>query len=254
MDATWEEDGMSLLIRREDRDEICILTLNRPDVLNALNIEMFTALRGHIDAISQDRDAVRCVVLRGAGRSFCAGADLKSLKHLSPAEPPSTFEPDTITAFANLAQPTIGMIHGHCYTGGLELALAADILIAAAGARFADTHAKWGLCPAWGMTHRLPRRIGVSKAKDMMFSAREVDTREALAMGLVDRVVAPEALEEEVLVLARSIAANAPRAVQWSKRIVEACLLRPQDALALERAEHPGVGDEFENRMRGEKW
>jgi enoyl-CoA hydratase len=246
--------GMSLLVRREDCDGVCILILNRSDVLNALNREMFVALRSHIDAISQDVDAVRCVVLRGSGRSFCAGADLKALKTVSPADPPSTFEPDTITAFANLPQPTIGMIHGHCYTGGLELALAADILIAGAGARFADTHGKWGLCSAWGMSHRLPRRIGASKAKDLMFSAREIDAREALAMGLVDRVVANEALEEEVLALARSIAANAPGAVQWSKRTIEACLRRPQDALALERAQHPGIGHEFQNRMRNEKW
>jgi enoyl-CoA hydratase len=104
------------------------------------------------------------------------------------------------------------------------------------------------------MTHRLPRRIGVSKAKDLMFSAREVDAQEALTIGLVDRVVAADALEDEVLVLARSIAANAPRAVQWSKRTMEACLQRPQDALALERAGHPGVGNEFQSRVRGEKW
>jgi enoyl-CoA hydratase len=245
---------MNLLVQREDRDGVCILTLNRPDVLNVLNIEMFVALRQHIDAISQDADAVRCVVLRGAGRSFCAGADLKALKHVSPADPPSIFEPDTINALANLPQPTIGMIHGHCYTGGLELALAADILIAASGARFADTHSKWGLCSAWGMTHRLASRIGASKAKYMMFSAREVDTQEALAMGLVDRVVGLEALEEEALLLAGTIAANAPRAVQWSKRTLEACRLRPQDALALERAEHPGLGHEFLSRLRGEKW
>jgi enoyl-CoA hydratase len=245
---------MNLLVKREDSDGVCILTLNRPDVLNALNMKMFAALRQHLDEISQDTDAVRCVVLRGAGRSFCAGADLKALKHVAPDDPPSTFEPDTITALADLAQPTIGMIHGHCYTGGLELALAADILIAAAGARFADTHAKLGLCSAWGMTHRLPRRIGASKAKDMMFSSREVDAQEALAMRLVDRVVAVEALEDETLRLARSIAANAPRAVQWIKRTMEACLQRPQDALSLERAGHPGMGHEFQNRVRGEKW
>jgi len=245
---------MSLLVEREDRYGICTLTLNRPDVLNALNREVFIELRRHIDAISQVADAVRCVVLRGAGRSFCAGADLKALKRLSPADPTSAFEPDTITAFADLPQPTIGMIHGHCYTGGLELALAADILIAAAGTRFADTHAKWGLCSAWGMTHRLPRRIGLSKAKDMMFSAREVGAQEALAMGLVDRVVAADALEQEVLGLAKSIAANAPHAVQWSKRTIEACLRRPKDALAVERTLHPGLGNEFESRVRGDKW
>jgi enoyl-CoA hydratase len=245
---------MSLLVRRVDYDGVCILSLNRSAVLNSLNKEMFVALRHHIDAISQDVDAVRCVVLRGSGRSFCAGADLKALKSLSPADPPSTFEPDTITAFADLPQPTIGMIQGHCYTGGLELALAADILIAAVGARFADTHGKWGLCSAWGMSHRLPRRIGASKAKELMFSAREIDAQEALDMGLVNRVVADEALEEEVLTLARSIAANAPGAVQWTKRTIEACLLRPKDALALERTAHPGIGNEFQNRMRGEKW
>ena len=245
---------MNLLVNREDLDGICLLTLNRPAVLNALNMEMFSALRRHIEDLSQDTDAVRCVILRGAGRAFCAGADLKALKQVSTADPLSTFEPDTIAAFANLPQPTIAMIHGYCYTGGLELALAADILIAAAGARFADTHGKWGLCSAWGMSHRLPARIGTSKAKELMFSAREIDAQEALVMGLVNRVVADESLEEEVLAIARSIAANAPGAVQWSKRTIDACLRQPQDVLAVERAAHPGLGDEFKNRMRDEKW
>jgi enoyl-CoA hydratase/carnithine racemase len=104
------------------------------------------------------------------------------------------------------------------------------------------------------MSHRLPARIGASKAKDLMFSAREIDAQEALGMGLVNRVVTDDSLEQEVLALARSVAANAPGAVQWSKRTIDACLRRPQDALTVERAAHPGLGDEFKNRMRDKKW
>jgi enoyl-CoA hydratase len=243
------------LVSRSDEDGVCVLTLNRPQALNALNMEMFVALRQHVDALTKHPETAHCVVLRGAGRSFCAGADLKELKQRSPEATVSPFEPDTINAFAALPQPTIGAIHGHCFTGGLELALAADILIAAENVRFADTHARWGLSPAWGMTHRLPHRVGTARAKEMMFSARDIEAPEALAMGLVNHVFPSGQFEVRTRELARRIAANAPGALRWTKRIINENVGRsPQDALATERSQHPGLGPEFHARIQRTGW
>jgi len=123
---------MPSLVGRLDADGVVTLTLNRPDVLNALSAASFRELRAHIDAIAARTDAVGCVVLRGEGRSFCAGADLKAFKDRKPGDPdPTPFNRATMSALAALPQPVIAAVHGHCMTGGLELALTSDIIIAA---------------------------------------------------------------------------------------------------------------------------
>src|SRR5262245_58849610 len=135
------------LVLREDRDGLTTLTLNRPEKLNALTPGSFVDLRAHLDAIAAD-PSVGCVVLQGAGRSFCAGHDLDSIA--KGERPPSKhFEPETVDALEVLPQPTIARLHGHCFTGGLELALACDLLIAAESTRLGDTHGQWGLAPVW---------------------------------------------------------------------------------------------------------
>ena len=135
------------LVTRSDDNGLTTLTLNRPDKLNALNPVTFVQLRDHIDAIATD-DTVGCVVLTGAGRSFCAGHDLDAIADRAPA-PSRHFEPETIDALEALPKPTIARIHGHCFTGGLELALACDLLIAADSTKIGDTHGQWGLVPVW---------------------------------------------------------------------------------------------------------
>ncbi|MEZ5227917.1 MAG: enoyl-CoA hydratase/isomerase family protein [Acidimicrobiales bacterium] len=194
------------LVVRTDADGLATLTLNRPDKLNALLPDSFVELRQHIDAIAAD-DSIGCVVLEGAGRSFCAGNDLGGIA--SGAKAPSVhFVPETVDAFEQLRQPTIVRIHGHCFTGGLELALAGDILIAAESAKLGDTHGQWGLAPIWGMSVRLPERVGRSTAKELMFTARRISGTEAEAIGLVDHCVPDDELDAAVCSLAEQILAN----------------------------------------------
>ena len=170
---------MTDLVLREDADGLCTLTLNRPESLNALNPALFVELRGHVDALAEQTESVGCVILCGNGRSFSAGNDLKAIRAGEQAPTP-TYQAETLEAIERLPQPVIAAVQGHCYTGSLELALACDLLIAADDARFADTHGKWGMSPTWGMTQRLPRRIGLLNAREMMFSGRVVGGEEAV--------------------------------------------------------------------------
>ena len=158
------------LVMRIDTGGLATLTLNRPDKLNALTPQVFVQLRAHIDAIAQDK-TVRCVVLAGNGRSFCAGHDLPAIA-AGEHGPSPDFEAETIDALEALPQPTIARIQGHCLTGGLELALGCDLLVAAESALIGDTHGQWGLAPIWGMSVRLPERVGRAKAKELMFTSR----------------------------------------------------------------------------------
>jgi len=128
--------------------------------LNALNVALFQQLSRHVDALRDQVNEVACVVLRGAGKAFSAGHDLKDIQKGEHAPEPH-YQARTIQALAELPLPVIASVGGHCYTGGLELALAADIMIAGRSAKFGDTHSKWGLSPLWGMTQRLPRRVGL---------------------------------------------------------------------------------------------
>src|SRR5438094_9128892 len=125
---------MADLVLREDRDGLATLTLNRPDKLNALNVEMFVELRAHVDRIAQQTDSVGLVMVRGAGRCFSAGHDLNDIA-AGERPPRPNFQADTIERLANLPQPVISAVHGHCYTGALELALAGDLIVAAESAK-----------------------------------------------------------------------------------------------------------------------
>ena len=165
------------------QDRIATITLNRPEKLNALTPSMFVELRAHVDALAGD-PSIGCVVLQGAGRSFCAGHDLEAIATGERA-PSRHFEPETVDALEALPQPVIGRLHGHCFTGGLELALACDVLVAAASTTLGDTHGQWGLAPVWGMSVRLPERVGRSTAKQLMYTSRRVAAPEAAAIGLV---------------------------------------------------------------------
>lgn len=176
---------MKDLVLRHDAAGVCTLTLNRPDKHNALDTQMFMQLDSHLADLEGEGDAFGCVVVRGAGRSFCAGADLAALRE-GVVVPSPMFKPRVIERLASLPQPVIAAVHGHCYTGGLELALAADFILAADNATFADTHGKWGLVAGWGMTQRLPRRIGTVGAKRMMLTAKVFGAAAATQMGLVD--------------------------------------------------------------------
>ena len=236
------------LVVRADAGGVAILTLNRPDKLNALSPAMFVELRTQLDAVAVDKK-VGCVVLTGAGRAFCAGHDLSSIAEGEKA-PSEDFEPESVDALEQLPQPTIARINGHCYTGGLELALACDLLVAGESASLGDTHGQWGLGPIWGMSVRLPERVGLSTAKELMFTSRRISATTAAQIGLVDRVVPDSELNATVDQLATEITANS-----WGTNRIDKQLLAHADAnarlaaLLHERSIPFGLPDDMGERM-----
>jgi enoyl-CoA hydratase/carnithine racemase len=206
------------LVLRADSEGVATLTLNRPEKRNAIDRALFRAFRDHIRAIADDA-TTGLVVLRGAGGHFCAGHDLASAPHAD-AFGWLRQEMLIVEQLTKLRQPVIAAVDGSCYTGGLELALAADFIVAAESARFADTHGKWGLVPGWGLSQRLPRRVGQAKALEMMLTCRTYSGAEAAAMGLANMCVADDALDATVEDLARTILANSWHSNAENKRLI----------------------------------
>ncbi len=239
---------MTDFVKVDRQDRICTITLNRPDVMNALNHQVFVQLREAIKQVGADAE-VGCVILRGEGRAFSAGHDLNDIAGGDELEH-ADFEATTLEALASLPKPVICEVQGYCFTGALELALAADLIFVADNAKLADTHSKWGLSPVWGMTQRLPRRVGVARAKDMMFSSRLVPAAEALEMGLVDRVFDADRLSEEVLAYARTVVENSSDSHRVCKTILEATDgLRIHDGLDYEYTNSPGACADMQERV-----
>jgi enoyl-CoA hydratase len=237
------------LVTRQDKEGVVFLTLNRPQALNALSPALFVQLRNHIDAIAGQTDSVGCVVLQAEGRSFSAGNDLRAIQAGERAPSP-TFQADTIVALERLPQPTIAAVQGHCYTGALELALGCDLLICSQSARFADTHGKFSMTPLWGMSQRLPRRIGPLRAKEIMFTGRVVEGAEAAAIGLANFVVPDAELRARTEQLARQIVANSWHTLRADKMLVDGSQnLGLTDGMAFERANSPGRGPDMEERL-----
>ncbi len=239
---------MGDLVTRKDDDGLCWLTLNRPDKLNSLTVAMFRELRGHVIDLRKD-DSIGCVILRGAGKCFSAGHDLGDIA--SGEDVPSRgWHSETLRLMEKLPKPVIAAVHGHCYTGALEVALAADFILAAQSAKFADTHAKWALTPIWGMSQRLPRRVGIATAKRLMFTAETVKADEALRMGLCEAVFSDESFEAELDAFARQILANSPFSHAANKRLLEATDMDALDAgLQWEILENEGVGPDMQARI-----
>jgi enoyl-CoA hydratase len=193
-----------LLIDTTDR--VRTLTLNRPQSRNAMSVALRTRF---FSALSQtaDDDDVDVVIVTGADPVFCAGLDLKELGD-------STELPDLSPRWPVMRKPVIGAINGAAVTGGLELALYCDILIASERARFADTHARVGLLPAWGLSVRLPQKVGVGLARRMSMTGDYLSAQDALRAGLVTEVVAHEDLLDAAHALAGSIVGNNQKAVR----------------------------------------
>lgn len=234
-------------IARHDADGLCTLTLNRPEKLNALDTAAFAELEAHLVELDRD-EAVGCVVLRGAGKSFCTGADLKGIGGAT-GRPPM-FKPAVVERLGRLRQPVIAAVHGVCFTGALELALACDFILADATARFADTHGKWGLVGQWGMSQRLPRRIGMPAAKRMMMTARIVEAEEARAIGLVDMLAPEGGLGAMVSGLADEILANSWFTNFSAKRMmIETDGMSLAEGLAHEHYRHPGFAPDCQERI-----
>lgn len=243
---------MTQRIRRDDRQGLCTLTLARPDKLNALDTRTFEEL----DALCADLEAstgtIGCVVLRGEGRAFCAGADIGGIGAAGQGFTDSRFKPGVVARLAALPQPVIAAVHGVCFTGGLELALAADLIVAARSARFADTHGKWGLVGAWGMTQRLPRRIGTAQAKRLMFTAQAIEAPEAHALGLVDVLADDDALDAAVQTLARQVLASSWHTSRETKKMLAATDgMGLTEGLAYEFDHYPGFAPDYAERIAG---
>lgn len=187
-------------------DRVRTLTLNRPQARNALSLDLRTKFYAALHEAEAD-DEVDVVILTGADPVFCAGLDLKELGN-------TTELPDISPKWPAMSTPVIGAINGAAVTGGLELALYCDVLIASENARFADTHARVGLLPTWGLSVRLPQKVGVGMARRMSLTGDYLSADDALRAGLVTEVVAHDQLLPTARAVAASIVGNNRKAVR----------------------------------------
>lgn len=238
---------------------VAVVALNRPEAMNALSRALRAALAAAFAALEADGD-VRAIVLTGEGKAFTAGLDLKELgsePSALGAANASAPEDNPAAAIESCTKPVIGAINGAAVTGGFEVALACDILLASTRARFADTHARVGIMPGWGLSQKLSRLIGVSRAKELSLSGNFLDAATAERWGLVNRVVEPDALLPEAIKLASDIASAPPDKVRAYKRLIDqGFALAFADAMALERnassALNAAVRPEEVAKARGE--
>jgi enoyl-CoA hydratase len=224
----------SSVLSIEKQEGVATLILNRPKAMNALSIELRGALVDAFQALQSD-DEVRVAVLTGAGRAFSAGLDLKELSQQGDAQRDIGGRQNPVAAMAAFEGPIIGAINGHAITGGFELALSCDLMIASERAVFADTHIRVGVMPGWGLSQKLSRIVGIGNAKEISLSGNFVDAERACAIGLVNRVVAHEDLMNVVEKLAREMAACDPQMLRGYKRLIdEGYGMNFRDALKLE--------------------
>jgi len=204
-------------------EHVLVVTLARPEVLNAINTRMGREQLELWTRLTADPGALRCVVLTGAGeRAFCAGGDLKERDGMSEADWRAQHEifERAFVALMELPLPVIAAVNGHAYGGGLETALGCDFIYASRNARFALSELRLGIMPGGCGTQNLARAVGERRAKELILSARAFGAEEAQAWGLVNRVCEPGQLLAEALATAREIAANAPLAVRQAKKSI----------------------------------
>lgn len=198
---------------------VAVVTLHRPEALGALHAAMLRELEDAFVQLARDT-SVRVAVLTGEGKAFAAGADIAEMKDFGAQEALAYAQrgAEALYAIEALPQPVIAAVNGFALGGGCELALACDIRIASEKARFGQPEVGLGVIPGFGGTQRLARAVGLGRAMHMILSGRPIGAQEALAIGLVSAVYPPEAFREAALALARTIAENAPLAVQAAKR------------------------------------
>ncbi|MBC8442462.1 MAG: enoyl-CoA hydratase/isomerase family protein [Deltaproteobacteria bacterium] len=221
-DSPVSSDSDPLLLKKE-KNKTVILTMNRPKVMNSLNFDLLYAIKNEIDAL-QYRTDIRTLIITGAGeKSFCAGADLKERAGLTPDEVKRFIITirNLLTSIQNLPIPVICAVNGIALGGGTEVALASDIRIASENASMGLTEARLAIIPGGGGTQRLPRIIGVAKAKELIFTGRRVDAKEALDIGLVNRVTTSETLLDACMEMADMIAQTGPIAVEMAKYAID---------------------------------
>lgn len=207
-----------LLVERDG--PVAVVTLNRPDALNALNRALRAEIVRAFADLAQDPD-VRVAILTGAGRAFTAGVDLKEAGQTGFALGADGGDIDLAVGLAAFPWPIIGAINGFAITGGFELALMADVLLASENAKFADTHARVGIMPGWGLSQKLSRLIGISRAKELSFSGNFLDAETAERWGLVNRVYAADELLPAAIKLGHEMASCDPVLLRNYKRIID---------------------------------
>jgi enoyl-CoA hydratase len=211
-------------IKLEKENLIATISLNRPDALNALSPELLEELSSAVADVGRD-EGIKALVIRGEGRAFCAGADLlffdSAFDDLARLNPYLVLLNNCFFQLEDLPVPTIALVQGFALAGGLELALACDMVIAAEDARLGDQHANFGLMPGGGSTQRLPRRIGMQRAMELLTSGRWLLGQEAADWGLVLRAVPAEALDDELEKLLASLRSKSRTGLSWIKSITQ---------------------------------
>jgi len=227
--------GLNYIQIERRPDEIAIITINRPEVLNAINVDVIAELSSAIDIVSVD-DNVKVVVITGKGeRSFCAGADIRYVANIDPieAERYASSVHTMLNKIENLEKPVIAAINGYALGGGCEIALACDIRIASASAKIGQTEVKIGIPPGWGGTQRMVRILGPAKAKELIFTGEMITANEALKIGLVNKVVSlddvlikPSSEEAEELMRKISTRSEEEEASKLlNKKLMDECII-----------------------------
>jgi len=236
----------------EKEDGIGIVTLNRPDRLNAINLQLIFDLEDVLDEVYEDAE-VKALILTGAGRGFCAGADVKG-----PQTPPTTRR--TIrtrymfySKLEDMGKPAIAAINGPCNGGGLEMALSCDFRIASEAANFGMGEVKLGILPAGGGTARLPRLIGISKAKEFLYFGNRIGAEEAYQIGLVNKVVPHEELLPEAKRWAAELAERPPLSLKMIKDCVNLGMQMPLSEAIDYEAKCHAILMNTEDRIEGMK-
>lgn len=206
------------LVLTETKAGVTTVTMNRPEALNALSAELRNQLAEVFNDLAQD-EATEVVVFTGAGRAFTVGLDLKELGGEKAAE--TVVNKDLGKAMLTVNKPIIGAINGYAITGGFELALMCDFMIASEDAKFADTHARVGVVPGWGLSQRLPRLIGINRAKELSLTGNFLDAQTAYAWGLVNRVVPASELINTAEQLASDIVSTEPVTRNTVREIID---------------------------------
>lgn len=213
----------NIIVSKDKNKGIAKITINRPEVRNALNMATRHELKRAMEDISNDSD-IKVAIITGAGKkAFSSGADITELKDATPTEIKQyacTLGQQLFTDIENLSIPVIAMIEGFCIGAGCELAMACDIRIASTNAKFGQPEINVGIIPGSGGTQRLPRLVGLGKAKELIFTGRTIGANEAERIGLVDKVVQPDKLQETVRELAETIAMKSTLIIKLAKKAI----------------------------------
>lgn len=220
----------------EKKEHIAVIKINRPEAMNALNDEVLTGIDAAVDQAAADPD-VRVIVFTGEGRAFVAGADIAQMSKMDEKAGLEfgVLGSSVFRKIEKLEKPTIAAINGFALGGGCELAMSCDIRLASEKAKLGQPEVGLGIIPGYSGTQRMSRIVGKAKACELILSGGQISAAEALAIGLVNRVVPPETLMDEAIALAEKIAANAPVAVRYAnKAIKEGLETSLEDGIRLE--------------------